>query len=579
MAPGHVGDLDMRISAAKIARVLGEIAFGNLAVIEIELQRDVLMPDAIEDRNRLACGVEEITGIVARVERLDQKGHALRRRVLGRALQIGDVDRFLHRPLVADRKTGKNMDLPAIQRLRIGQRGGDAGVEIGLAPELRREAPIAGLGVAHRRIEQHDLDAGSFGPRRDIGGGEIIRRLELHRAETRLARCGEAVQERKLGEQGAEIGREIRHDSGFRNGRAEASVYRYWDGNKGMTESTLATGPRLDEDDAGARLNERRRFRGALFLSGLAHGLAILVLILLWQPTTDETVPLPPIAVTVIPDKEGQSGAAGGGNGDTAASSSSTASTAAATAAPSQTPPAEAQQEQPQQHQTQPVEVQPAPPAAPVPTPTEALRETPSPTAIEPAQPPQTPEPVPPHKPAPPRPKPPPTVVAQAPPTPPTPQPPAAPAVQAPPAPSTSTSGAPQGAESPLPAGVGGQGRGEQGRGLAEVGNGSATGTADDYLAKVRLWILRFAKTPDDDCSRQHGAGKMDVTYHRDGTVLDVHITESSGCPASDAEAVRMVKAASPLPPIPDRFPGDPKTLGLPFDFRPGLLDRLFHGG
>ena len=89
---------------------------------------------------------------------------------------------------------------------------------------------------------------------------------------------------------------------------------------------------------------------------------------------------------------------------------------------------------------------------------------------------------------------------------------------------------------------------------------------------------MRFAKTPDDDCSREHGDGKMDVTYHRDGTVLDVHVTQSSGCPASDAEAVRMVKAASPLPPIPDRYPGDPKTLGLPFDFRPGLFDRMFHG-
>lgn len=348
-----------------------------------------------------------------------------------------------------------------------------------------------------------------------------------------------------------------------------------------MTETTFATGPRLDEVDVGAQQTERRRFRGALFFSGLAHGLVILLLVLLWQPATDQTVPLPPIPVTVIPDTEGQSGAAGGGIGDTAASSSSNASTAAATAAPSQTAPAQAQQEQPQQRQTQPAPVQPAPPAAstPTPTPTEALRLTPSPTAIQPAQPQQTLEPVPPHKPAPPRPKPTPTVVAQAPPTPPMPQPPAAPAVQAPPAPSTATSGAVQGADTPLPAGEGGQGRGEQGRGLAEVGNGAANGTADDYLGKVRLWILRFAKTPDDDCSRQHGDGKMDITYHRDGTVLDVHITQSSGCPASDAEAVRMVKAASPLPPIPDRFPGDPKTLDLPFDFRPGLLDRLFHGG
>ncbi|HEV8016703.1 MAG TPA: TonB family protein [Stellaceae bacterium] len=342
-----------------------------------------------------------------------------------------------------------------------------------------------------------------------------------------------------------------------------------------MTQTTLATGPRLKELDAVARWRERRRFRSALALSGFGHALIIALLIMLWQQPEDEVVPLPPIPVTVVQEHEGQSGAAGGGNGDTAASASNAADAQAATVNPAQTAPADPQQPQQPETPAQPAQPQPVTQQAPTPE-TAALSLPPSPTALQQA-PEQPPEPVPPRKPKPPRPTTP--VVAPAPPVPPPlPPVPVQQTAQATPAASPEASGARQGSETPLPAGEGGQGRGEVGTGRAEVGNGSANGTADDYLAKVRLWILRFAKPPTDDCSRDHGDGSMDVTYHRDGTVIDVHITKSSGCPASDAEALRMVRAASPLPAIPGRFPGDPKTLGFPFDFRPGLLDRIFHG-
>ena len=347
-----------------------------------------------------------------------------------------------------------------------------------------------------------------------------------------------------------------------------------------MTQTAVAIEPRRDADNSAARTHERRRFQSALFFSGLGHAAVIVLLLALWQPEADEIVPLPPIPVTVIQEQEGQSGAAGGGNGDTAASASSAASTAASSANPTQTPPAQTQEQQPQQAETQPEPPQPvAAPQARTPPPTDALHLTQAPRAMQPTPPESPPEPVPPRKPIPPRPKP--TVVAQArpsPPTPPMPQPLVKEAAQAPAASSTSTSGARQGSNAPLPAGVGGPGRGEAGTGRAEIGNGSANGTADDYLAKIRLWILRFAHPPDDDCSRKHGDGSLDVTFLRDGTVIGVELTHSSGCPASDAEALRMVHAASPLPPVPPQFPGEPKKIALPFDFRPGLLDRLFHG-
>jgi periplasmic protein TonB len=342
-----------------------------------------------------------------------------------------------------------------------------------------------------------------------------------------------------------------------------------------MTRTTLASGPRLDELAATGRWRERRRFRGALALSGFGHALIIALLIMLWRQPEDEVVPLPPIPVTVVQEHEGQSGAAGGGNGDTAAAASNAADSQAATASPAQTAPADPQQPKPQETQAQPAQPQPVTQQAPTPQ-TAALSLPPSSTAPQQA-PEQPPEPVPPRKPKLPRPTTP--VVVQAPPVPtPLPAEPVQQTAQATPSASPEASGARQGSETPLPAGVGGQGHGDTGKGLAEVGNGAATGTADDYLAKVRLWILRFANTPKDDCSRDHGDGAMEVTFKRDGTVLDVQLTRPSGCPASDAEALRMVHAASPLPPVPDRFPGDPKKIDLPFDFRPGLFDRIFHG-
>ena len=39
--PRHVGDLHMRIAAEEVADMLREIAFHDLAMIEIELQRDI----------------------------------------------------------------------------------------------------------------------------------------------------------------------------------------------------------------------------------------------------------------------------------------------------------------------------------------------------------------------------------------------------------------------------------------------------------------------------------------------------------------------------------------------------------
>ena len=330
-----------------------------------------------------------------------------------------------------------------------------------------------------------------------------------------------------------------------------------------MTQATLASGPRIDVDDAGVQSRERKRFRTAMSLSALAHALVFALLYLLWQPAGEENVPPAPIPITVVQEPEGQSGAAGGGEGETAAASPSAASEAASESQPQ----ASAEVPQPQQP-TPPAETQPQPSAevpslartevTPAPAPQEAL------------------EPVPQHKPRPPQPKPPPKPLeeAQTPPAAPTPQPAVPPAPAAAPAQTASAAGTDQ----PLPPGAGGRGRGDQGPGLAAVGNGARNGPGDDYLDAVRRWVTRYKKYPEDAVKqKQEGVVQLGFKFTRDGTVTDAWVEKSSGFPALDQAALAMIRAASPIPKVPDRYQGDTLTLVMPENFKIGLFDRLFH--
>lgn len=186
-------------------------------------------------------------------------------------------------------------------------------------------------------------------------------------------------------------------------------------------------------------------------------------------------------------------------------------------------------------------------------------------------------EPVPPHKPVPPHPHPP-QAVAQAQPIP----HPASPAVPATPAsPSQSAAASASGTQASNAAsqdGAGGRGRADAGAGRADAGNGSLEGPGDDYLDKVQRWVARFRKYPDDAIKqRQEGVASVGFKFARDGTVLDAWIEKSSGYPLLDNAAVAMIRAASPIPKVPDKYHGDTLTLAMPERFRIGVFDRIFH--
>jgi protein TonB len=299
--------------------------------------------------------------------------------------------------------------------------------------------------------------------------------------------------------------------------------------------------------DAEALPRERRRFSAAMLVSGLVHALLLALLIGLWVPAPEEVHA--PIPITLRAG-DGASGAAGGGNSTTAASAASAVgeSPSPLQNAEAQTPPAETTAPQPT--------VTPAPTT---PTPELAQAAEPSPPLAE------TAEPVPPRKPKPPHP---PQMIAQA-------QPPAPPAPAT--APSAASTAAP-GSDAVTNEGEGGRGRGDEGAGRAAIGDGSPNGLGDDYLEKVRRWVARYQKFPDEAAKKkQYGTAFVRIEIDSAGNVLDAQIEQSSGYPLLDDATLKMVHDASPLPKVPNTFKGDRLKIAIPANFKPGFFERLLH--
>jgi protein TonB len=88
------------------------------------------------------------------------------------------------------------------------------------------------------------------------------------------------------------------------------------------------------------------------------------------------------------------------------------------------------------------------------------------------------------------------------------------------------------------------------------------------YFDKVAAHVNRFRQDLVANASR-YGEGKVVVMVRvaRDGRVLEVEVRQSSGrAPLDDAE-VHAIWLASPLPPPPPEFVGNPVTLIMPITY------------
>jgi periplasmic protein TonB len=279
---------------------------------------------------------------------------------------------------------------------------------------------------------------------------------------------------------------------------------------------------------------EQRPVRQARLLPGWSllasagfHGLVALILLLIALLGVAPLPEEPMLRVTLLQEGPGAAGAAGGaeGGGEQAA---------AATAPPS----AESTEAE-----TTPVQELPPPPAA-------------QPTTLPP-------------KPAPPHHKPPPHRLAKTPT--PAPQPPQLAQAQAP---STVAAAPGHGNEQ---GDASGTGTGAEGAGHGAIGDGPIEGPGDDYLDRLRRWLNRYKQYPQAaEQRKEEGRLVVSFTILHDGTVLDPRIERSSGFPLLDEAALRMLRDASPVPPLPATYRAERVGIDLPVDFTIGLWHRIF---
>jgi periplasmic protein TonB len=120
-----------------------------------------------------------------------------------------------------------------------------------------------------------------------------------------------------------------------------------------------------------------------------------------------------------------------------------------------------------------------------------------------------------------------------------------------------------------------GPGHGIEGTGPGISGEGAGAG--DDYLDRVWHWVQRYEDNPNKGRKDpSYGTVWLSITVARDGTVVDVHVDQSSGVPYLDENAVQMVRNASPLPPVPASIPAAHVTFKMPTKYEPGFFGRLF---
>ena len=153
--------------------------------------------------------MEQIVRPVAVIERLDQKADPLFAGQVGGSPEIRDEDTLGLASPVSRHRAGQAVNGPPSDRHGIVERAAKQRGEILLAPRHRGEA---GCGARRRgRVDAENGEAMPLDLAPDIGGGMVVRGLQLDRLEARRRGRREPLQQRKLGEEIGEIGGEARH--------------------------------------------------------------------------------------------------------------------------------------------------------------------------------------------------------------------------------------------------------------------------------------------------------------------------------------------------------------------------------
>ena len=94
---------------------------------------------------------------------------------------------------------------------------------------------------------------------------------------------------------------------------------------------------------------------------------------------------------------------------------------------------------------------------------------------------------------------------------------------------------------------------------------GAVASVIASYNQRVRAHLMRFHQYPSGG-GGQRGVARLSFTLSRSGQVTSSRLG-SSGVAAFDAQAISMVRQASPFPPIPDEIKNGTMSFTIPVEF------------
>ena len=206
----EVPDVAFR-AAQPVPELRRHVALDDLAVVEVELDLDVRGADLGHQRMRVGLAVERIAGVVSGIEWFHEQGDAGLGRARGRLAQVGDEGgAALLRARVRVRHPPHRMQPWATGRPAVAEREIQPLPELRLAPRQSSESTLPFF--PRRQIEQDRAQIVLPQPLPNGGFRRLpIRELVLDGPEAAAGRGLEAIQERALGEEIAQVGGEAGH--------------------------------------------------------------------------------------------------------------------------------------------------------------------------------------------------------------------------------------------------------------------------------------------------------------------------------------------------------------------------------
>ncbi len=95
---------------------------------------------------------------------------------------------------------------------------------------------------------------------------------------------------------------------------------------------------------------------------------------------------------------------------------------------------------------------------------------------------------------------------------------------------------------------------------------GATASAIASYNQRVRAHLMRFHSYPSGG-DGQRGVARLSFTLGRGGQVTSSRLGGSSGVAAFDAQAMAMIRQASPFPPIPDEIKNGSMSFTIPVEF------------